>query len=414
MATLNLIDLLKGTSDPVMSGVVENIITTDQLTANLPFVNIGLPDHLTWNREKALPAVSKPSSGGSITADNALAFDRVTAFCRRFVIDQDIDNLDAGAAGGMVDAKANAIAKASKSLGREYGQDITDGNPAWTVTVNDFGATGYTAATIVVGPGHDPRLGPGILKYTHSGTTIAYKAPGDAQYGAAVAVSAGVKVYSDNANKWVTVNFTAGSAAANGYVVFTFVANGNEIDGMSRLASAAQTISASTNGDAITLATLDQLADLVTDTSGQKVYIMHSRTRRATMALIRAAGGALMGEYMKLQFGTGREMSLPTYNDIPILRSDFLSITETQGSSSAATRVYCATLSPEGGLCGIYSVAGSDDAGAEVISQGANGITVVDIGTVQNADAKRVRVKAYWGLASKTERGLAVASGITS
>ena len=154
MATLNLIDLLKGTSDPVMSGVVENIITTDQLTANLPFVNIGLPDHLTWNREKALPAVSKPSSGGAITADNALAFDRVTAFCRRFVIDQDIDNLDAGAAGGMVDAKANAIAKASKSLGREYGQDITDGNPAWTVTVN--AGSHYYGLQLLPGTANEP------------------------------------------------------------------------------------------------------------------------------------------------------------------------------------------------------------------------------------------------------------------
>lgn len=411
---LSLIELLKGTSDPIASGVIEHVITVDQVIGNLPFVNVGSRDSISWRREKALPGVSKIASGGTITPDSALAFDRVTSYCRRLVVDQDIDTLDAGAAGGMDDAYAAAVAKASKAIGREFGQDIMDGNPAWTVTVNSFGGTGYTAATIVVGPGHDPRLGPGIVRYTHSGTTVRYKAPGDAEFGAAVAVSAGVKVYSSNPNRWVTVNFTAGSASANGDVVFSFVANTNEVDGLGRLVSPEQTIASSTNGDAITLAVLDQLADLVTDTSGPKVYLCHSRTRRGIAAALRLAGGASMNEYVSMQFGTGREERVLTYNGIPILRSDFLSITETQGSSSSAGRVYCATLSPEGGLCGIYSTAGEDTKAGNVVSVGTNGITVVNVGTVQNADAERVRVKAYWGVASKSERGLAVATGITN
>ena len=83
-------------------------------------------------------------------------------------------------------------------------------------------------------------------------------------------------------------------------------------------------------------------------------------------------------------------------------------------SSDLATKVYCATLSPEGGVCGLYSEAGMDDNEGEIISSGANGVQVLSLGTVQTLDAKRTRVRAYWGLASKTEKGLAMASGITS
>ena len=413
MATvLSLVELLKGSNDPVLAGVAENIITVDQLISQLPFRSVGLSDHLTWKREKALPVVSKIASGDNITSTNALAYDRVTAYLRRLVCDQDIDNLDAGAAGGMAGAKAEAISRASKALGRTYGDDVITGAPAWTVTINDYGASGATSGTIVVGPGQDPRLGNAQIRYVHSGTTVAYKAPGDSDFGAAVTYAAGVKVYSQNPNKWATV--TLATLSANGIVTLSFVANSNEIDGMERLLSAAQTITASTNGDAITLATLDQLADLVTDSNGPKAYIMPSRTRRAVGALLRAAGGATLGEFKAMNFGTGQDTMVPTYNGIPILRSDFIPITDTQGSSSAATKVYCATLGDQAGLCGLYSEAGMDDDGGEIIASGMNGIQVINLGTVQNADAKRVRVKAYWGVASKTEKGLAAATGITS
>lgn len=413
MATvLSLVELLKGSSDPVLAGVAESIITVDQLVAQMPFRSVGLSDHLTWKREKALPVVSKIASGDNITSTNALAYDRTTAYLRRLVCDQDIDNLDAGAAGGMLAAKAEAIGRASKALARTYGEDVITGAPAWTVTINDYGASGASSGTIVIGPGQDPRLGNAQIRYVHSGTTVAYKAPGDSDFGAAVTYAAGVRAYSQNPNKWATI--TLATLSANGIISLSFVANSNEIDGVERLLASAQTISASTNGDAITLATMDQLADLVTDTNGLKAYIMPSRTRRAVMSLVRAAGGASMAEFMSMNFGTGQDVKVPAYNGIPILRSDFIPITDTQGSSSAATKVYCATLGDAGGLCGIYSEAGMDDAGGEIIASGLNGIQVVNLGTVQNADAKRVRVKAYWGVASKTEKGLAAATGITS
>ena len=64
---------------------------------------------------------------------------------------------------------------------------------------------------------------------------------------------------------------------------------------------------------------------------------MHSRERRKVLSLIRAAGGASMLEFMSMSFGTGQDVKVPTYNGIPILRSDFIPITDTQGSSSVAS-----------------------------------------------------------------------------
>ena len=44
MAALSLIELLKSEQNPVISGVVENIVAYDQLTAVLPFVTWTVPD----------------------------------------------------------------------------------------------------------------------------------------------------------------------------------------------------------------------------------------------------------------------------------------------------------------------------------------------------------------------------------
>lgn len=417
MAALSLIELLKGTSDPVASGVIEHIVTVDQLIAFLPFVSCGTRDSMVYRREKALPAVSKIGSGDTITPTAALTYTRATSFVRRMVVDQDIDILDAGAAGGMVGARADALGRAAKAVARTFGDDLIDGNSNFTATVNDIGSSGYTGATIVVGPGHDVRNPIGEIKYTHSGTTIAYKAPGDTAYGTAVTVGSAVKVYSSNEDKWLQVTMTGGTPAANGVTVFTISAGDNEIDGVERLVNTtSQVISATgSDGDALALATLDQLADLVKDRNGPKVYIMNAALKRKLAALLRAAGGATMTEFRDLHSLTGMPLMQPvlTYNGIPVLQSDFIDSDESKGNASTLSSVYCATLGEGAGLCGLYSEASIDgDNGAQVLSRAPTGLTALNLGTVQNADVQRVRVKAYWGLMNKSELGLARAKNI--
>jgi hypothetical protein len=50
----------------------------------------------------------------------------------------------------------------------------------------------------------------------------------------------------------------------------------------------------------------------------------------------------------------------------------------------------------------------------ELISQGANGITVLNLGTSQTADTRKVRVKAYWGLKLGSDYGIAALDEITN
>jgi hypothetical protein len=416
MATLSLIELQKTTTDPVMSGILEAIVTVDQLVGAIPMVGIGSSDHIIFNREKALPSVSRPSSGATITADNSLEFDRVTTFVRRILVDQDADVLDSGVVGGMNQARAVALAMAGKAIGRAFGSDLINGSSNLTCTVNSTGVAGMTVSAITVGPGHDPRMPVGTIRYTHSGTTLQYKAPGDAEFGAAVTAASGAKLYSDNPNLWCTIAYS-GTLTASGDVNFTlsYTSSAVSVDGLARLVPASQTISSSTNGDAITLATLDQLADLVTNADGPKVYVMPTRTRRAVAALLRAAGGATMSEYTNAIFPSGpRGQSYLTYNGIPIICTDWISIAQTQGSASTATAVYCATLGERAGLCGLFSNAAVDPAEASSVISSAMGLTALDVGTVQNADARRTRVKAYWGVKCGTEKGVAAATGILS
>jgi hypothetical protein len=157
-----------------------------------------------------------------------------------------------------------------------------------------------------------------------------------------------------------------------------------------------QTIVAGANGGALTLAALDQLLDTVPN--GADAIIMRRGTLRAFRGLMRAAGGTSAGEYMMEAFGR----PMLTHNGVPILVNDFLPANEVQGTSGATTcSVYAVRLNEADGLHGLY---GGADAG----------IRIEDIGTVQNKDATRTRVKWYCGLALKSSQSMARLGGVTN
>lgn len=178
-------------------------------------------------------------------------------------------------------------------------------------------------------------------------------------------------------------------------------ANAKQFDGVKRLttnadSNANQTINAGVNGAALTLGMLDQLLDTVKN--GADALIMRRGTIRAFRALVRAAGGATAEEYA-LAKDFGRPML--THNGVPILVNDFLPANETLGSGTNLCSVYAVRLNEVDGLHGLY---GGD----------AAGIRVEDIGTVQNKDAQRLRVKWYCGLALKSTQSLARLQGVTN
>lgn len=168
-------------------------------------------------------------------------------------------------------------------------------------------------------------------------------------------------------------------------------------DGLPVLAAAAgvtQQVSAGVNGGNLTLAMLDELCDAVPN--GADVLVMRRGTIRAFRALLRATSGT--DAVMQQMDNFGRPML--THNGIPIIMNEFLSATETKGTSVGNTAsVYALRLNELDGLHGIYG-------------GGNAGMVVENIGTVQNKDATRLRVKWYCGLALKSTRSIARLSGV--
>ena len=177
--------------------------------------------------------------------------------------------------------------------------------------------------------------------------------------------------------------------------------NAASFDGLSSLASqiqaagGTQTVVSGTNGAALTLTMLDQLLDTVPN--GADVIVMRRGTIRAYRALLRATYGT--DAVMQQLENFGRPML--THNGVPIIMNEFLSGAETVGTNSATCSIYALRLNEVDGLHGLY---GGDNAG----------IVVENVGTVQNKDATRIRLKWYCSLALKSTRSLGQLSGITN
>ncbi|WPH68475.1 major capsid protein [Stenotrophomonas phage BUCTxx99] len=173
-------------------------------------------------------------------------------------------------------------------------------------------------------------------------------------------------------------------------------ANPKEFDGLQVLvaANAAQNISAGTNGGALTLGLLDELLDSVPN--GADVILMRPGTIRAFRALVRQAGGNTAVDLMIEDFGR----PMLTHNGVPILENEFIPVAA-QGTTAETCSVYAVRLNETDGLHGLYA--------------GPNaGMVVEPIGTVQNKDAFRWRVKWYAGLALKSTRSASRLVGITN
>ncbi len=175
--------------------------------------------------------------------------------------------------------------------------------------------------------------------------------------------------------------------------------NAKEFDGVLALCgdlAASQNIVVGTNGAALTLAMLDELLDAIPN--GADVIMMRPGTIRAFRTLLRAAGGTAPAELMLANFGR----PMLTHNGVPIIENEFISGAVTQGTSTTNTcSVYAMRLNLDDGLHGLYA--------------GPNaGMVVEPIGTVQNKDAWRYRVKWYAGLALKSTKSLARLIGITN
>jgi hypothetical protein len=172
--------------------------------------------------------------------------------------------------------------------------------------------------------------------------------------------------------------------------------------GLLALVAAGQTVPAvGVNGDALSFETMDEMMDLVIDKDGQVDYLsMNRRTIRSWKALLRALGGASIGEVVELPSGA----TVPSYSGSAIFRNDYIPLDQTVGATTTATTIFAGTLDEGGRQHGI----------AGLTAAMAAGIAVVDVGESETKDERIWRVKWYAGLALFSELGLAAATGITN
>lgn len=179
------------------------------------------------------------------------------------------------------------------------------------------------------------------------------------------------------------------------------VVNGNatsnpkEFDGLKALVTGGQTINVGVNGGALSLGLLDQLVDQVPNKPD--FLMMRSGTRRAYVALLRAAGGNTGAMIQHPNF----DVPVLAHNGVPIIVNDFLPGNETMGSGTNLCSVYAVRANELDGLHGLYG-------GAEA------GIRLESIGTVPDKDSIRTRVKWYCGLALKSTKSVARLAGVSN
>lgn len=174
---------------------------------------------------------------------------------------------------------------------------------------------------------------------------------------------------------------------------------GDSFKGLSALATGNQIINIGTDGSNLQFELLDELIDSVKDKDGQVDYILASaRTIRSYYSLLRALGGATIGDVVTLPSGR----TVPAYRGVPIFRNDYIATNQTKGASTKTTTLFAGTLDDGSGKHGI----------AGLTARGEAGIRLEDVGISQTKDETITRVKMYCGLANFSTLGLYAMPGI--
>ena len=165
--------------------------------------------------------------------------------------------------------------------------------------------------------------------------------------------------------------------------------NAKSFDGIDRLTIAGQTVSMGVNGATLSLAKLDELVDAI---KGGKpdMLLMSRRTRRSLNILARASGSFLEAD--RDEFG----QMLQFYDGIPIGINDFISDTQTVGTSTDCSTVFAMQFG-DGALSGLTA---------------PGGLSIERVGSLETKDATRIRVKWYASLALVNTVKLAKLTGV--
>lgn len=127
MASVTLAESGKLAQDELVAGIIENIITVNEMFDLLPFDGID-GNSLAYNRENTLGDVQVAGVGATITAKNPATFTRVNSNLTTIVGDAEVNGLiQATRSSDGNDQEAVQIASKAKSAGRNYQNQLING-----------------------------------------------------------------------------------------------------------------------------------------------------------------------------------------------------------------------------------------------------------------------------------------------
>lgn len=407
MATHTLYDAMRHTRNPWATLLLKQIATSDQSFSVLPFVPKD-GESFSYEREVSLGSFSFIAPGGSV-ANTVGTTERVDITKREATEDFWIDSFAADNQSSMVNPRDRQLLMKLKAAGRALALKHITGGSISGFAVEAFQSGAYVDALVSASPYIRDRQEAGELKYTHSGTLLQFRAPGDRGFGTAVACASdgSYTLTSESPSKWIRVTLDVSDATADATRRISFTAS-NEFDGLTKHVSSGQTRSSSgTDGDALSFAIMEELLDAVKNRGGQLAFVGHSKLRRKYNALLRAAGGT------QPMFMMGDGAMVPTFDGVPFLTNDFVPTNEAKGSASTLSSLYLVNYEPE---IGVYmgALGGGSTMNVMADPRDANvlGFRIKDLGTNQTTSTEGTRVSWYGGLACGSDYSLAVAREI--
>ena len=416
-------------NDPVFGAIFKSTFAVDKLFNLLPWARVNGKGH-TYVREGAQVAADFITSGGAITPSEQVT-NRVTANLRTIAasaqLPRDVvlnlsDNWD------QAEVQVQSLAR---GLARELKRAIVAGTYP-TVTETSYKGTALHAGITAYAGGPYLKAGLASLYLTYVGlesVTLKFRAPGDVAYGTAVACTTDTTVTLTSADGVQSIVVTTDISeldddVADDFSVLTVSSSTHEFDGLASVVTNTVT-GATAAGDAISFALLRYLVDAVDPDAGQRVMIMPPRTIRALKTLGDALGGNTI-EMIALE-NYGIMGGTLAFEGVPILRNDYLPITEVKGGSGSTTgSVYCLSLAPASGstsaapfqaagICGLYGAG----AGRDTDEGPTMGVSVVVDETPRDGDGKlldavEVAVRGDFALANYGPKCSARLYGITN
>ena len=154
MASVTLVESAKLSQDDLVAGVIENIITVNQMFRLLPFDGIE-GNSLAYNRENVLGAVATFGVGDSIgvsgtgtaaqqAAKDAATFSKVNVPLTTILGDAEVNGLIQATRSNITDQTATQVASKAKNCGRSYQTQLIAGDSGSVAT--DFDGLGVLAA----------------------------------------------------------------------------------------------------------------------------------------------------------------------------------------------------------------------------------------------------------------------------